>query len=154
MTEATDRIDKEDALALEGTTLAQLDAKGRLALPVRLRDAFADSLLVATRHPDGCLVLYPKSVWPRKRAALVRLPYSARAFVRLVLGSARELRIDRVGRVLIPADLRALVGLQSAAALIGLGDHLELWDRDAYRAVEAEAFAQAADALDPADFSF
>lgn len=143
-----------DALMLEGTTLAQLDAKGRLALPVRLRGAFSDSLLVATRHPDGCLVLYPTSVWPKKRDALMRLPYSARAFVRLVLGSAVELRIDRAGRVLIPADLRRLSGLDSSAALIGLGDHLELWDREAYRMLEAEALAQASTSLDPADFSF
>lgn len=87
----------------QGTTLITLDDKGRLALPKRARDeAAADGVIVAARHPDGCLVLYPPSAWAPKRDALLKLPFSARGFVRLVLGSAEELKVDRAGRVLIP----------------------------------------------------
>lgn len=93
----------------QGTTLITLDDKGRLALPKRARDeAAADGVIVAARHPDGCLVLYPPSAWAPKRDALLKLPFSARGFVRLVLGSAEELKVDRAGRVLIPAGLREL----------------------------------------------
>ena len=80
----------------QGTTLITLDDKGRLALPKRARDeAAADGVIVAARHPDGCLVLYPPSAWAPKRDALLKLPFSARGFVRLVLGSAEELKVDR-----------------------------------------------------------
>ncbi len=101
----------------QGTTLITLDDKGRLALPKRARDeAAADGVIVTARHPDGCLVLYPPSAWAPKRDALLKLPFSARGFVRLVLGSAEELKVDRAGRVLIPAGLRELAGLEREAA--------------------------------------
>lgn len=124
----------------QGTTLITLDDKGRLALPKRARDeAAADGVIVAARHPDGCLVLYPPSAWAPKRDALLKLPFSARGFVRLVLGSAEELKVDRAGRVLIPAGLRELAGLEREAALVGWGDHFELWDRARLTAAEAQA---------------
>ena len=133
----------------QGTTLITLDDKGRLALPKRARDeAAADGVIVAARHPDGCLVLYPPSAWAPKRDALLKLPFSARGFVRLVLGSAEELKVDRAGRVLIPAGLRELAGLEREAALVGWGDHFELWDRARLTAAEAQAVAQTVEDLD------
>lgn len=158
--------------AFEGTVLVSLDAKGRFAVPALFRDALSDfgaacgkaasaeaaaqvgekdARLVLTRHPDGCLVLYPYAVWLEKRAQLASLPYSARAFVRLVLGSARTVTPDAAGRILVPADLRALAGIERAAALIGLGSHLELWSRAGYEALEAEALQCPPDA---ANFTF
>ena len=142
--------------AFEGTALVSLDAKGRFAVPALFRDALQNdeaspTEIVLTRHPDGCLVVYPRSVWLEKRAQLAALPFSARAFVRLVLGSARTVTLDAAGRLLVPADLRKLAGIERSAALIGLGAHLELWARDAYEALEAEALKCPPDA---ADFTF
>lgn len=137
----------------QGTALITLDAKGRLALPARAREeiASAGGVMIAARHPDGCLVLYPEAAWAPKREALLALPFAARGFVRLVLGSAEELTLDRAGRVLIPASLRALAGLSREAALVGWGDHFELWDRGRLAAAEAEALEKGVEAL---DFSF
>ena len=138
----------------QGTHFASLDAKGRIALPSRLRAALTEAgaaSLVAARHPDGCLVLYAPSIWAERRAALSRLGYASRAFVRLVLGSARTVTLDAAGRLLVPADLRKLAGIERSAALLGLGAHLELWARDAYEALEAEALKCPPDA---ADFTF
>ena len=104
-------------------------------------------MIVAARHPDGCLVLYPPSAWAPKRDALLKLPFSARGFVRLVLGSAEELKVDRAGRVLIPAGLRELAGLEREAALVGWGEHFELWDRARLTAAEAQAVAQTVEDL-------
>lgn len=137
----------------QGTTLASLDDKGRLAVPKRFREALfsAGGLVVAARHPDGCLVLYPADAWAAKREALAALPYSARAFVRFVLGSAAEIKADAAGRLLIPAGLRALAGLEGAVVLVGLGGHFELWDRGRFDAAEEKALEAG---LDAADFSF
>ena len=103
------------------------------------------------RFVCGCLVLYPAPVWEEKRRALAKLPYSARAFVRYVLGSAVDLEPDRAGRILIPSELRQMCGLDREVALIGMGEHFELWDRSTLEAREREALAAE---LDAADFSF
>lgn len=62
----------------QGTSLLKLDVKGRLSMPSRHRETLAENEeagLVFTRHPDGCLLLYPESVWSRKRDELARLPF-------------------------------------------------------------------------------
>ena len=82
----------------QGTSLLKLDVKGRLSMPTRHRETLAENEeagLVFTRHPDGCLLLYPESVWSRKRDELARLPFSARALQRLVLGSAESVDLRR-----------------------------------------------------------
>lgn len=81
----------------------------------------------------------------------MRLPHSARALVRLVLGGAVELRFDAAGRILIPSDLRTLAGLERDCVLVGLGEHLELWSEPVWRKNEAEALAAG---IDSADFTF
>ncbi|MDO5530844.1 division/cell wall cluster transcriptional repressor MraZ [Sutterella sp.] len=137
----------------QGTSNILLDDKGRLALPRHLRGEIEarGGTLVATRHPDGCLVLYPREAWTPRREKLLALPWSARGFVRLVLGSAVELKPDAAGRVLIPSELREAAGLGRECALVGLGEHFELWDRARLRENEAEALAAGVDA---GDFTF
>ena len=67
------------------------------------------------------------------------------------LGSAVDLEPDRAGRILIPSELRQMCGLDREVALIGMGEHFELWDRSTLEAREREALAAE---LDAADFSF
>jgi MraZ protein len=66
--------------------------------------------------------------------------------VRYVLGSAVDLEPDRAGRILIPSELRQMCALDREIALIGMGEHFELWDRSTLEALAA--------GLDAADFSF
>lgn len=135
----------------EGTTLVKLDSKGRLAIPARYREAFVVSgidALTFTRHPDGCLLIYPPEAWEKKRKALAALPFSARALQRLVLGSAETVTPDAAGRLLVPSSLRVLASLEREAVLIGLGEHFELWDLQTYKAAEAQAMAEGFDDVD------
>lgn len=116
----------------QGTSLLTLDQKGRLLLPARHRDVLVEHSggeVTLTRHPDGCLVLYPRRIWEEKREQLTALPSAARGFVRLVLGSAADVVCDGAGRVLIPSELRELGGLTREVALVGMGEHFEIWDR-------------------------
>lgn len=126
----------EEIVVFQGTSLLTLDARGRIGIPVRHREAFKDVLVTLTRHPDGCVLLYPRTLWEEKRADLAALPYSARNFQRIVLGSAVDLELDSVGRLLIPVELRTLCGLKRDVSLVGLGDHMEIWD--AKRLLEIE----------------
>ncbi len=115
-----------------------------MTMPSRHREALASSCaleVTLTRHPDGCLLIYPRGCWEKKRAQLAALPYSARFLQRIVLGSAVDMTLDKAGRILIPADLRTLAGIDREVALVGMGGHFELWDAQRLAKLEAEAAA-------------
>jgi len=140
----------------QGASQLTLDGKGRVSMPARHRDALlsgCDGRLTLTRHPDGCLLVYPRPVWESRRQQIAQLPYSARALQRVLLGSAVDVELDTAARVLVSAELRTAAGLERDVMLLGMGAHLELWD--ASRLAEHERLALA-DGLPAAaaDFSF
>jgi len=115
----------------QGSSALTLDAKGRMTIPTRHRVALieqAAACLTLTRHPDGCLLVYPRPVWEEKREQIVKLPMSARSFQRLLLGNAQDVELDGAGRVLVAPELRSAAGLTRDVTLLGLGAHFELWD--------------------------
>jgi len=115
----------------QGGSALALDAKGRMTIPTRHRDALAEQAagrLTLTRHPDGCLLVYPRPVWEEKREQIVKLPMSARSFQRLLLGNAQDVELDGAGRVLVAPELRSAAGLTRDVMLLGLGAHFEWWD--------------------------
>lgn len=59
----------------------------------------------------------------------------------MFVGNATDIEIDDSGRVLIPGELRKPVGLEKEAVLMGMGDHLELWDEAAITKIEGEIVA-------------
>jgi MraZ protein len=113
-----------------------------MTIPTRHRDAFVepDGLWVSlTRHPDGCVLMFPRSVWAEKRAELARLPQSARFIQRIFLGNASDVEADSAGRVLIPPELRDATGLVKDVMLMGMGSHFEIWDAPTLKRKENEA---------------
>jgi len=140
----------------QGASQLTLDGKGRLSMPSRHRDSLAahcDGRLTVTRHPDGCLLLYPRPAWEARREQIAQLPFSARALQRLLLGNATDIDLDSAGRLLVPSELRAAAQLERDLMLLGMGAHFELWD--AARLAEHER-AALADGLpeSAADFTF
>ena len=143
-------------LNLLGEYDVRLDAKGRLSVPARQRDvlrAIPEDRLTLTRHPDGCLMVFPRTVWDAFRARLESLPLSASGWKRLLLGSAMDVDLDSASRVLISPELRAAAALGREVLLIGMGQHLELWDVQRHSAAEAALLQQPVPAL-LQDFSF
>jgi len=129
----------------QGSSALTLDAKGRMTIPARHRDALADQVagrLTLTRHPDGCLLVYPRTVWEQKREQIANFPMSARPLQRLLLGSAQDVDMDGAGRILIAPELRAAVGLTRDAMLLGMASHFELWDAAEWARREAEDLAK------------
>jgi MraZ protein len=116
-----------------------LDPKGRISMPTRYRDQLMESCagrLTLTRHPDGCLLVYPRPRWEAKREEVDQLPYEARVLRRLLLGAAADVELDSAARLLIPSSLREVARLSNDATLMGAGAHLELWDPEVLRACE------------------
>ncbi|WP_342130540.1 division/cell wall cluster transcriptional repressor MraZ [Hydrogenophaga sp. OTU3427] len=140
----------------QGASSLSLDAKGRLSVPTRHRDvlsATAAGQLTVTKHPHGCLMVFPRSEWETFRERIAALPMSAQWWKRIFLGNAMDAEMDSAGRVLISPELRAAAGLSKEAVLLGMGNHFELWDAATYAAQEAEAMqGEMPDVLK--DFSF
>jgi MraZ protein len=118
----------------QGATQLNLDAKGRLAIPARYRDALLASCcgnLVLTTGMDGCLLLYPQLEWQPVRDNLLKLPMRdprSRALQRFIVGNAEDVSMDGAGRVLVSATLRKHAVLEKQVMLVGQGSKFELWD--------------------------
>ena len=124
-------------------------------MPPRHRDALgtAAGQLTITKHPHGCLMVFPRDEWEKFRARIAALPMDAQWWRRIFLGNAMDVEMDASGRVLVSPELRAAAGIAKDAVLLGMGSYLELWDAPTYAAKEAEAMqAEMPDVLK--DFSF
>jgi len=129
----------------QGSSALTLDAKGRVSIPTRHRDAMmmqAEGRLTLTRHPDGCLLIYPRPIWEVKREQIAAFPMQARALQRLLLGNAQDVELDSAGRILIAPELRTAAALTREVMLLGLGAHFELWDAAVLAQREQEMLAQ------------
>ena len=116
-----------------------LDAKGRLAIPARFREAVADGL-VLTRGIDRCLSLYPLAAWRPLAEKVSALPITdpdARNFRRMVFAEAADLALDAQGRILIRPELRRYAGLERETLVVGVDTAIEIWSPDRWQAVEA-----------------
>ncbi len=127
-----------------GATVITLDAKGRLAIPTRHREALLESgkSLVLTAHPDGCVLIYPESAWEPVRARVETFPSfnpQASWWKRLLLGFEEHLAPDGSGRVLLSAALRLHARLEREAMMVGQGGYFELWDSGVWSAKLASA---------------
>lgn len=112
-----------------------MDAKGRLAVPVKFRHLFSEGAVV-TRGLDSCLFLYPQKEWQVLAEKLATLPLSqanTRAFARLMLAGAMEVSLDKQGRLMIPEYLRSYASLKKSIAVTGLFNRLELWDTNSWQ---------------------
>jgi MraZ protein len=129
----------------QGGANLNLDAKGRMTVPARHRDALqaqCEGRLTLTKHPDGCLLMYPRPVWEARREQIAKWPIEARGWARIFLGSAMDVELDGAGRLLIAPELRAAAQLARDVALVGMGTHLEIWDCATLAAKEAQTIAQ------------
>ena len=139
----------------QGAAALSLDVKGRLAIPVRHREALAaaaDGRLVLTAHPHRCLLLYPEPACEPIRdkvlAASSMNPQSA-AIKRLLVGNAREEAMDAAGRLLIAPELRQFAVLEKQVWLVGQGSHFEIWSDIGWQQQQEAVFALSDKCLPP-----
>jgi MraZ protein len=129
----------------QGASSLSLDAKGRLSVPTRHRDVLnvtSAGQLTITKHPDGCLMVFPRPEWERFRERIAAFPMSARWAKRIFLGNAMDAELDATGRVLISPELRETAGITKDTVLLGMGNHFELWDKATYEAQESKAMLE------------
>jgi MraZ protein len=118
-----------------------IDDKNRLTLPARFRQDFAGGIVV-TRGMDGCLFAYTRGDWDalvdNRLGMLDPLSQEGRRMQRFFFSGAAETELDKQGRVGLPAALLQHAKLDRDVVVAGVHDHLEIWDRDAWRRELAE----------------
>jgi MraZ protein len=120
-----------------GIHTSTLDAKGRLGLPVRVRESLnrvssADVILTIDTQ-EKCLLLYPLGEWDIVQERIQQLPSldeTSRGLQRMFLGYATDLQIDGNGRLLLPVMHRDHAALDKAAVIVGQGNKFEIWSED------------------------
>lgn len=108
-----------------------IDEKGRLIIPARLRDDLGENFVICNGL-EGCLFVYSQEEWSKFVAELETLPRmskDARIYKRYFFGSASEGTFDKQGRVLVPTPLRKAANLEKDVVLVGVLDHVEIWDK-------------------------
>ena len=113
-----------------------LDAKGRVIMPVKLREEMGEKFIV-TKGQEGCLFAYSQNEWKNFEEKLKSLPSytnkNFRDFIRYFLSGAIECELDKQGRFLIPSNLRNHAMLDKELVIIGVGTKIEIWDRKEWR---------------------
>ena len=120
-----------------GIHSVNMDAKGRLAIPAKVRDLLntaAKGQLVITIDPVArCLAAYPLPQWEVIQGKIEKLPSlnpNAKRMQRLFIGHASDCELDANGRFLIPPPLRAYAGLDKKLILLGQGQKVEIWSEE------------------------
>lgn len=144
-----------------GIHTSTLDGKGRLGLPVRVRETLAQvsgvDVIVTIDTQERCLLLYPLAEWEIVQArvqGLANLREATRLLQRLLIGHATDLQIDGNGRILLPSMLREYAGLDKGAVIVGQSNKFEIWSesswktqRESWLTNNREALSQASEAI-------
>lgn len=138
---------------LTGTYPRAIDDKLRLALPKKLRDGLGgtDAALYLAPGTDGSLSLFSESEFERVATRLQHeSPHGkdVRDFSRLFFAQAQAVETDAQGRMRVPAELAKLAGLEGEVVILGVRDHVEIWNRlrwDAYLASLQSGYDQIAE---------
>ncbi|VAW86416.1 Cell division protein MraZ [hydrothermal vent metagenome] len=128
------------AISFRGTSELSLDAKGRLAMPVRYRETLADfcggDMVVAIGYArEKYLLVYPRPHWEIYQETLDAWPTydpDVQMVKRMILGSASDIKMDGNGRILLSPVLRRHAGLEKEVVLIGQNQKFELWNQSTW----------------------
>lgn len=112
-----------------------LDTKGRITMPSKFREELGNTFYI-TKGMDGCLFVFPEDEWiemDKKIKALRLSRKDARGIARLFYAGAIDVSLDKMGRVLLPGNLRQYASLEKEAIIIGVSSRVEIWDKDRWQ---------------------
>ena len=122
---------------MTGTYEHNIDAKGRIFIPAKLREELGEVFYLAA-GVDACVAVYPMSTWDRFTEKLSALPMSQSKKLRAFFANAEKCSLDSQGRVVIPQKLRKYAALDREAVILGVNDRAEIWSAQVWAAQEEE----------------
>jgi transcriptional regulator MraZ len=146
---------KEKEQMFLGQYQHSLDEKGRLTIPARFRELLEEGAYVTQGFDRNLMVMtnsYFKLVYERLSEMNIA-DSAARLLRRLILSNAYAVEADKSGRILLPQNLRAYLGLNGEAVIVGQGEYFEVWSPSVWyeqvtKMQDAEANAQRFATLD------
>lgn len=111
-----------------------LDEKGRLVIPRKMRDELGKQIFIMKGF-DGALAVYKLEAFEKLTQELESLSFNRkenRDYLRIKLASVVDLEVDKTGRVQLPTNLLAKYKIGKDVVVLGAGDHIEVWDSQAY----------------------
>lgn len=118
-----------------------LDEKGRVVMPSKFRSGLEGGCVV-TKGQERCLYVFPLEQWQTESDRVLKLPRTdrrARNYARAFFASAIDQTLDKTGRCQIPEALRLYAGLGKEVTVVGVADHVEIWDTATWGSVAEEA---------------
>ncbi len=120
----------------------QLDERGRIILPAKVREKMSETVYVTRSMSDKCLLLFTQEEWDKLAEKINRLPTAtdrnAAAFARLFFGKASSADVDKQGRVPISKRLVEYAGLKKDVVLVGANTRLEIWDSEEWERYQTQ----------------
>ena len=116
-----------------------LDPKNRVIIPSKFREELKEKF-VLTAGLDGCLYLLTYDYWERFAEQLAQLPFTkqTRELQRFFAQNAAETEIDKQGRIVIPANLKSLAGIDKDVVFVGVIGKIELWAKEKLESSQAD----------------
>lgn len=137
-------------IMLMGEFHHNLDEKGRIIIPSKIREELGDSIIV-TRGLEDCLFIYSEKEWSKVVSKLKELPFTkkdARSFTRMFLSGATITDFDKQGRIKIAQPLLEYADLKKECIVIGVNDRLEIWSKERWDSFIDDASENLSDLAD------
>lgn len=124
-------------MAMYGEFTHRVDDKGRVILPVSMREVLGDKFVIAKSSDSTLkiLYLYTREDWEKIIEAGARIAAKDRSkatYVRQLSASGKDTELDSQNRVLIPIELRNYANIGKETVLLGLGNRVEIWNKESY----------------------
>ena len=129
---------------LQGRFLYNMDEKNRLVMPPKFRDVLENATM--TIGLDQCIAIYPEKEWNSFCDRLLNMDSSqeeARQNIRMFIGSAEDVEVDKQNRIKLPQALLMDVGIEKECMIVGVMNHIEIWPLSAWQAYKQMSLAKA-----------
>lgn len=134
-----------------GMSNHSIDAKGRIVLPAKFREALGESFYIARGFQGGCVQAMSAATFDEISAKIAALPAKKSFALQYVFtATAVEVSPNAQGRVMIPQALREYAELESDALVIGMNNRIEIWSKkrfDAFLTSQQDVIAEAMEIL-------
>lgn len=123
---------KGDGRMFSGTTFQSIDAKGRIVLPARFREQLGETFIISKGF-NKCVQVLSLDEFENLRDSIKSLPAKNATALRYhVIATAIEVSPNAQGRVIIPQSLREIASLDKEAAVVGMDNRIEIWNKDKF----------------------
>lgn len=109
-----------------------MDDRGRVTIPSRIRQELNEKEVILARGFEECIFGYDRGSWEREAGKQLEAPVTdqrAREMRRYLFAGAVKAEVDKLGRILLPAQLKEYGFITQEVMIVGAGDHFEIWDK-------------------------